>query len=160
MLKAPTLLRYATIWSLMTISYALDSAGRILIGLKCLGSSGSGTNRNHIRDLSWSRKAVQVLNICVITERMDFVEQGFWRKFVKKKLFHVWDILYYVFFTTFCTKFPALQIPFWISLDFLSSTVIFHKQLSAADKIYPPWIIFISQDLYLSAADKVYSYGI
>jgi hypothetical protein len=60
----------------MTISNAMDSAGRILIGLKCPGSSGSGTfatgtTLKIFHEAGKHPDVLEVLNICVITGRMD-----------------------------------------------------------------------------------------
>jgi hypothetical protein len=60
----------------MNIFNALDSAGRILIGLKCPGSCGSGTfatgtTLEIFYEAGKHPDGMEVLNICVITGRMD-----------------------------------------------------------------------------------------
>jgi hypothetical protein len=54
----------------------LGSAGRIIVGLKCPGSSGSGTfatgtTSEIFHEAGKHSYVMEVLNICVITERMN-----------------------------------------------------------------------------------------
>jgi hypothetical protein len=60
----------------MIICNALDSAGRILLGLKCPSSSGSGTfatgtTLETFHETGKHPNVMEVLNKCVITGRMN-----------------------------------------------------------------------------------------
>jgi hypothetical protein len=60
----------------MTVSNALDSARRILIGLKCPASSGSGnfatgTTLETFHEAEKHPDVMEILNLCVKTGRMD-----------------------------------------------------------------------------------------